>query len=252
MSLNKKKALITGGVGGIGQAISFALAKKRCKVLIFDIIEDGYEIVEKMNIGFDEELVIYFQVDLRDEELLMSKVRSVIKNYGAIDFLINNAGIDTIGSIEAISDEEYQDTLQINANAAFLLCRELVPGMRRLGGGNIVNIMSIILSGGWEDRVPYSMSKGSLLGLTRALAREVGKYNIRVNAVSPGAIPTAMERKFWKEDRRELDRFILERQALKYRGSVDDIANAVMFFLSDQSQFITGQELHVNGGWYMG
>ena len=252
MSFYKKKALITGGIGCIGRAISIALAESGCKVFIYDIGKEGDQIVANINDRFDEDRLFYIECDINDSKLLKSTTKGLQNNHGDFDFLINNAGINTFGKIEDISDEKYQDTQQINANAAFLLCKELIPGMKRIGSGNIVNILSIILSGGWENRVPYSMSKGSLLGLTRALAREVGKYNIRVNAVSPGAIPTAMEQKLWNGDRKELDLFILERQALKYRGSADDIANAVMFFLSDKSQFITGHELHVNGGWYMG
>src|SRR5690625_2393648 len=223
LNLIDKKALITGGVGGIGQAITYALAKNKCKVIIFDILGSGHEIVERMNNHFDEEMIFYSQIDLRNVDLINDRLKHLCQEYGPVNYLINNAGIDTIGKIEEMTDELYQDTQQINASPAFLLSRELIQSMKKLGGGSIVNILSIILSGGWENRVPYSMSKGSLLGLTRALAREVGQYNIRVNAVSPGAIPTSMEKKFWKEDRGDLDRFIMERQALKYRGSVDDI-----------------------------
>lgn len=252
MDFFHKQLLITGGIGGIGRAIALTMAKKGCKVFIFDIVDEGAARVEELNQELGEDLLVYYNVDLRDKESLKAQVNHLIQEHGDIDFLVNNAAIDTIGQIETMTDEIYEETQQINAKAAFLLCREILPSMRRLGGGAIVNVSSIILSGGWEGRVPYAMAKGSLLGLTRALAREVGKENIRVNAVSPGAIPTAMERKFWKDDRTELDQFILDRQSLKFRGSVDDIANAVEFLLSEKSRFITGHDLHVNGGWYMG
>jgi NAD(P)-dependent dehydrogenase (short-subunit alcohol dehydrogenase family) len=96
------------------------------------------------------------------------------------------------------------------------------------------------------------MSKGALLGLTRSLARELGPYNIRVNAVSPGAIPTELERKHWGSDRAAFDRQVIERQSLPFRADVKDVADAVQYLLSAESRFVTGQELHVNGGWYMG
>ena len=124
--------------------------------------------------------------------------------------------------------------------------------MKRKGGGAIVNITSQTLAGGMADKVPYVMAKGALLGLTRALAREVGPDHIRVNAVSPGAIPTEMERKEWGNDRAGYDRSVIATQSLPFRGAVDDIANAVAFLLSLESRFITGHELLVNGGAYMG
>jgi 3-oxoacyl-[acyl-carrier protein] reductase len=124
--------------------------------------------------------------------------------------------------------------------------------MKQKRSGAIVNVMSITLSGGWTDKVPYVMSKGALLGLTRSLAREVGPHNVRVNAVSPGAIPTELERKHWKDDRAAFDRQVIERQSLPVRSDIQDVADAVLYLLSPESRFITGEELHVNGGWYMG
>ena len=123
--------------------------------------------------------------------------------------------------------------------------------MKRNGAGAIVNITSIQLSGGGPEKVPYVMSKGALLGLTRSLARELGPHNIRVNAVSLGAIPTELERKHYEGDRAAFDRRVIERQSLPFRSDIRDVADAVVYLLSPQSRFVTGQELHVNGGWYM-
>jgi 3-oxoacyl-[acyl-carrier protein] reductase len=112
--------------------------------------------------------------------------------------------------------------------------------------------MSVILSGGWPEKVPYAMSKGALLGLTRSLARELGPHNIRVNAVSPGAIPTALEHKHYKGDRAAFDQLVIDKQSLPFRSDIRDVADTVVYLLSPLSRFITGQELHVNGGMYMG
>jgi len=170
---------------------------------------------------------------------------------GPLDILVNNAAIDPIGPIESYDSAAYDETQAINACAAFPLSQAVISGMKQRGGGAIINIMSVTLSGGWPDKVPYVMSKGALLGLTRALAREVGPAGIRVNAVSPGAIPTELERKYWRDDRTGFDRMAIEKQPLKFRGAPEDIAEAMLFLASPRSRFITGHELDVNGARWL-
>ncbi|CAL1517212.1 SDR family oxidoreductase [Chitinophaga sp. MM2321] len=252
-SRTRKKCLVTGGAGGLGTAICTTLLLAGYQVFMHDLPESpGAVLAAEMNKTAGEDLVTFIAGDLSDLPALREQCVPLLAATGGIDVLINNGGIDTIGALDEVSLDEFHSTQTINASAAFVLSQALSPGMKELGGGQIVNVMSIILSGGWNARVPYAMSKGSLLGLTRALARELGPFNIRVNAVSPGAIPTNMERKFWKDSREELDKFILERQSLKFRATPQDVADAVYFLVSEQSRFITGHELHVNGGWYMG
>lgn len=249
----RKKCLVTGGAGGLGTAICTTLSLAGYQVFMHDLPEsEGAALAAQMNEAAGEERVTFIAGDLADLIALRAQCVPLLEITGGIDVLINNGGIDTNGVVDEVSLHEFHNTQTINASAAFVLSQALSPAMKELGGGQIVNIMSIILSGGWNERVPYAMSKGALLGLTRALARELGPFNIRVNAVSPGAIPTNMERKFWKDSREELDKFILERQALKFRATPQDVADAVYFLVSDQSRFITGHELHINGGWYMG
>ncbi|AWO01005.1 3-ketoacyl-ACP reductase [Chitinophaga alhagiae] len=249
----EKKCLVTGGAGGLGTAICTTLCMAGYRVFMHDLpASPGAEVAAQINAAAGTERITFLPGDLADLDALRQRAARLQEEEGGIDVLVNNGGIDTIGELDGITLHEFQDTQTINSSAAFVLSQVLSAGMRQLGGGQIVNIMSIILSGGWNARVPYAMSKGSLLGLTRALARELGPYNIRVNAVSPGAIPTNMERKFWTDSREELDRFILDKQALKFRATPQDVADAVFFLVSDQSRFITGHELHVNGGWYMG
>ena len=248
-----RKCLVTGGAGGLGSAIcaTFCLAGHR--VFMHDLpTSAGAEVAAQINAEAGEERVTFLPGDLADLNGLRNTAAKLLEEEGGIDVLVNNGGIDTLGELEGVSLQEFLDTQAINSSAAFVLSQAISPAMKQRGGGQIVNIMSIILSGGWNGRVPYAMSKGSLLGLTRALARELGPFNIRVNAVSPGAIPTNIERKFWTDSREELDRFILDKQALKFRATPQDVADAVFFLVSDQSRFITGHELHVNGGWYMG
>ncbi len=248
-----KQALITGGAGDIGQAICHLFLKKGYKVFIYDLAEsEGLRKTQELNQKYGDGAAIFLPGDLSDIGVLHEQVEGFLQTYGSFEVLVNNAAVDTLGGLAETSVEEFLLTQRINAEAAYILCRALLPGMKTSGGGQVVNILSIILSGGWENRAPYAMSKGALLGLTRSLARELGPFNIRVNAVSPGAIPTAMERKFWKDDRSELDTQILARQSLKFRATPEDVANAVYFLISPESRFVTGHELHVNGGWYMG
>ena len=146
------------------------------------------------------------------------------------DFLVNNAAIDPVGPIEAYSIEDFLAVQTINAHAAFVLCQTLAPHMKRKGGGAIVSVMSVVLSGGWPDKVPYAMSKGALLGLTRSLARELGPDHIRVNAVSPGAIPTPMEHKHYAANgRTAYDEWALSKQSLPFRSDIRDVADTVLY-----------------------
>lgn len=174
------------------------------------------------------------------------------ETFGPIDILVNNAAINPRKPIESYSLEYFSRIQAINAHAAFFLCQSVLPGMKVLGHGTIINIGSLTLSGERADMVPYVFAKGALLGLTRSLAREAGPAGIRVNMISPGAIPTDLERQVWADRVAEIDAEVLGKQALKFRGSPQDIAEAVLFLASAKSRFITGHELHVNGGWYMG
>jgi NAD(P)-dependent dehydrogenase (short-subunit alcohol dehydrogenase family) len=195
---------------------------------------------------------VFVAGDLRDLGQLRRDADALGAEVGGFDFLVNNAAVDPWAPIGTYAPEEFASVQTVNAHAAFILCQALVPAMKRKGEGAIVNITSMTLAGGMADKVPYVMAKGALLGLTRSLAREVGPDNIRVNAVSPGAIPTEMERKEWGDDRAAYDRAVIATQSLPFRGAVEDIASAVAFLLSSESRFITGHELLVNGGAYMG
>ena len=214
-SFEGKCALVTGGAGGIGSAISESLARRGCRVFLHDLqASDGAAKARSLNERFGSERAAFVAGDLGDLPALKRESEALVAAAGGFDFLVNNAAIDPVAPIEAYSLDEFLAVQNINAHAAFLLCQALVPSMKQKKSGAIVNVMSITLSGGWAEKVPYVMSKGALLGLTRSLAREVGPHNIRVNAVSPGAIPTALERKHWKGDRAGFDRQVIERQSL--------------------------------------
>lgn len=253
MDLIDKLALVTGGAGGLGEEICFGLAEAGARVILHDLPASPAEAVrDRINAqGFPHKVSVVTG-DLSDLEGLKTAVGALLDSAGPVEILVNNAAVNPRDPIETYSLDEFTRVQTINAHAAFVLCQAVVPGMKQLGHGAIVNIGSLTLSGAVTDMVPYVFAKGSLLGLTRALAREVGPAGIRVNLISPGAIPTELERRVWADRLAEIDADVLARQSLKYRGSARDVAEAVLFLASPKSRFITGHELHVNGGWYMG
>jgi 3-oxoacyl-[acyl-carrier protein] reductase len=251
--LGSKSALVTGGAGGIGLTICEALLESGCRVFLHDLpTSEGASKARSLCQRFGDGRAIFVAGDLNDLAALKRQSERLAAEVDGFDFLVNNAAIDPVAPIEAYSLEDFLAVQTINAHAAFVLCQTLAPQMKRKGGGAIVSVMSVVLSGGWPEKVPYAMSKGALLGLTRSLARELGPSNIRVNAVSPGAIPTEMEHKHYANGRAAHDQWVISKQSLPFRSDIRDVADAVLYLLSPLSRFITGQELHVNGGMYMG
>ena len=240
--LKGRKALVTGGAGGLGEAQAAALIADGADVLLLDNRGDGLaEVATRLGAG-------HLVADLADPAACVTALGPRADD---IDILINNAAINPLKPIEAYDLAEFTRVQTINATAAFALVQAVIPGMKRRGHGAIINICSVTLSGWWADMVPYIASKGTLLGMTRAMARELGPAGIRVNAISPGAIPTPLEREVWADRLAEYEAYLLDRQALKFRGSANDIAQAVLFLASERGRFITGQNLVVDGGWWM-
>jgi 3-oxoacyl-[acyl-carrier protein] reductase len=252
--LEGKAALVPGGAGGIGSTIGEALLESGGRVFLHDLpTSGGAAKARSLCQRFGDGRAIFVAGDLSDLAALKRESERLAAEVDGFDFLVNNAAIDPVAPIEAYSLEDFLSVQTINAHAAFILCQTLAPHMKRKGGGAIVSVMSVVLSGGWPEKVPYAMSKGALLGLTRSLARELGPSNIRVNAVSPGAIPTEMEHKHYGANGRwAYDQWAISKQSLPYRSDIRDVADTVLYLLSPLSRFITGQELHVNGGMYMG
>jgi 3-oxoacyl-[acyl-carrier protein] reductase len=251
MELRGKNALVTGATGGLGVAESEALARAGAAVLMLDI--KGGSAVEAINAGLPAEVpkVRFVHSDLADARAVQGLARELGQEVGGIDILVNNAAINPLKPIDAYPLEEYERVQAVNATSAVALAQAVVPSMKRKGWGQILNICSITLNGGWSDLTAYVASKGTLLGLTRAMARELGRFGIRVNTVSPGAIPTALEKEVWAGQLESYEKFLLDHQALKYRGRPEDIAEAILFLVSERARFITGQNLAVDGGWWM-
>jgi len=250
MTIAGRVALVTGAAGGLGSATAAALARRGVRVLVLDLpASPGDRVVADIEQEAGPGAARFVPCDLADLDGTRAVVADLAAEYGAIDILVNNAAIFPRKPLDEYTTQEWQQVQRINVDAAFVCAQAVVPGMRRAGSGRIINIASITFFGLLELLAPYVTSKGALVGLTRALARELGPYGITVNAVAPGAFPTAAEA--IHPDREGYERFVLDRQALKRRGTPDDIANAVLFFASEESGFITGQLLAVDGGWVM-
>jgi 3-oxoacyl-[acyl-carrier protein] reductase len=243
-----KTVAVTGAGHGFGRCIAQTFARLGARVFATDIAAD--ELAETAAEGGIATKV----VDLRDRAAGAAWVRQIETQAGGpIQVLVNNAG--GVGGqgpkpLEDVSDEDWNVLFDINVNAAFTLCRAAVPAMKRAGGGRIVNTSS---GAGLQPSLTgvqaYCAAKHAVVGLTRQLAHEFGPYNITVNSVAPGFIRTnpATERQ-WESYGPDGQKALVERIAMKRLGTAQDIANAVIFFASDQAGFINGQILQVDGG----
>lgn len=251
MFLKGKTALVTGATGGLGVAQTEALAREGADVLMLDVKGGEEATAIRGRLPGGAGAVRYVDCDLADSQGSQDLARKLDTEVGGIDILVNNAAINPLKPIDGYDLAEWDRVQAVNAKAAVALAQACVPSMKRKGWGQVVNICSVTLNGGWSDFTSYVASKGTLLGLTRAMARELGQFGIRVNAISPGAIPTALEREVWADQLDTYVKFLVDHQALKYRGSPEDIAEAILFLVSDRAKFITGQNLGVDGGWWM-
>jgi 3-oxoacyl-[acyl-carrier protein] reductase len=249
MNLSGKKILLTGAVGGLGWDSSLEFVRAGGRVFALDIDLDKGKLLEQQAAKLGTGSLVYVNQDLGDQDGLLRTLQSIVEREGEIEILVNNAAIYPSKRFEDYSIDEYRRIQQINVEAAILCCQALLPGMKKRASGRIVNVSSVTFYGILSNLYPYVASKASLVGLTRAWAREFGAFGVTVNAICPGAIPTAAERIHPDPD--GYARFVLEHQALKRRGSPQDVANALLYLASDFSSFVTGQVLNVDGGWVM-
>lgn len=244
-----RNVLYTGAAGGLGLDTTLLLIERGATVIAVD--NDPVK-VERLTLaaqGKGPGRLIVSTADLSDLPAFRATLDTLLAAHGGFDIVINNAAIYPSKPFEDVSIEEHQRVQRVNVDAGIVAVQAALPGMREKGFGRIINIASITLSGGWANLSPYVASKGALVGLTHAWAREFGPYGITVNAISPGAFPTDAEKIY--PDPEGYERMVLDAQAVKRRGCAADIAHAIAFFAADQADFITGQTLNVNGGWVM-
>ena len=242
IDLGGKTAVVTGAGKGIGAGIASMLARLGASVALLDVdheaAREGSEQIARE--GFNAKT---YKADVLSGESMAGAVEAVVADWGRIDILVNNAGILRDGLVEKMSDEDWDAVLGVNLKGAFLCCRAVVPHMKENRYGKIVSI----ISRSWLGNIGqsnYSASKAGLVGLTRTLALELAGEGINVNGVSPGVIDTPMTQAL---SPKVVER-LLATQPMGRMGTVDDIAAAVCFLVSDHARLITGQILHVDGG----
>lgn len=247
MRLKDKVAVITGGAQGIGRSIAESYAKEGAHVALFDVSAEG---VKKTA----DEIAAQFKVKTFSAKADVTKYpeveagfKQVVDTLGRIDVLVNNAGITKDNLLIRMSDAEWDAVLAVNLKGPFNCTKAVFSPMRKAGGGRIINICSIVGLMGNAGQANYSSSKGGLIALTKTCAREFAKKNILVNAIAPGFIRTAMTDKLSDDVKKALAAQI----PMERLGEAHDVANAALFLASDESSYITGQVLSVNGGMYM-
>ena len=245
MSFAGKTAIVTGAATGIGAATARLLAARGAQVLAVGLQPER---LRETVAGLDGAEA--FDADVSDPAAIEAVAARADALFGGADILVNNAAIYPLGPWHEADAAQWDAVFATNVRGYFLLARAVRPQMLARGGGAIVNVASVTFYWGESLLVSYVASKGAVIGFTRALAREAGPEGIRVNAVAPGAFPTAATA--IHADQEALWRNVLESQSLKRRGEVEDVARAIAFFAGDDSRFVTGQTLLVDGGWMRG
>jgi 3-oxoacyl-[acyl-carrier protein] reductase len=247
MSLTGRVAFITGASQGIGRACALKLAQAGATVAVAARNQERLnELVHEIEAA--DRKAAAFPLDVTDEEQIKSTIKAAISQFGKIDILVNNAGITRDQLVMRMKRSDWDAVLQTNLTSAYLCIQAVTSSMLKQKWGRIINVASVFGQMGQAGQANYAASKAGLIGLTMAVARELGSRNITCNAVAPGFIETAMTEVLGEEFKQNAVKEI----PLGRVGTVDDVANAVAFLASEDASYITGHVLKVNGGLLMG
>ncbi len=246
-SLRDRVALVTGGASGIGAAIVEAFAAQNAKVAFLDIQDDAAEQLIRRIESSGLAAPTYLHCDLADIDTLQQAVAKVIARFGTVDILVNNAAIDTRHSIDEVTSASWDQSIGINLKPQFFMAQGVIPAMKKARRGSIINMSSISWMIPSTGLPVYVTAKAAIVGMTRALAHELGADNIRVNAVLPGAILTERQKQLWFTPAYEQQ--VLSNQALKRLIYPEEVARLVLFLAADDSAAITNQSYVIDGGW---
>jgi 3-oxoacyl-[acyl-carrier protein] reductase len=246
LALEEKVALVTGAAQGIGRAVALLLAQKGADIAISDInLEKAEETVKEIEAIGRKALAL--KADVANMGEVERMIEAVLERFGKIDILVNNAGIARDKLILRMTEEDWDAVLNVNLKGTFNCTKAVIRHMSKQRKGKIVNIASVVGEMGNVGQANYSASKAGVIGFTKTVAREFAQRGINVNAIAPGYIETPMTEALPEKAKEELKRII----PMERLGQPDDIAEAVLFLVSDSSSYITGHILNVNGGIYM-
>ena len=246
--LEGRVAIVTGAGGGLGAGICQSLAAAGAKIACVGRTPASIESTAQL-VTSAGGAAIPVVCDISQPDQVGAMIDSVVDEFGGIDVLVNNAAVYARRAWTEITPEELDDILATNLKGYFLCAQAAFPHLKASGHGRIINVSSVTFFGGTTMLLDYVASKGGIVGFTRALAREIGPEGVTVNTISPGAFPTDAEK--IHPDPEGYNQHILDLQAIKRRGTPDDIGNLVVFLAGDMASFITGQLIEIDGGWVM-
>jgi 3-oxoacyl-[acyl-carrier protein] reductase len=243
--LNGKLVLVTGASRGIGNAIALTLGEAGATVIGTATTKEGANKISKI---FAEKNILGkgIKLNVTDNDQITSVLKSVTEEYGAVDVLINNAGITRDNILVRMKEEEWNDIINTNLSSVYRMSKAVLRGMIKKRSGRIISITSVVGAMGNAGQSNYAAAKAGIMGFTKSLAREVGVRGITVNAIAPGFIETDMTNSL-PDDQKEA---LASQIPMGRLGTVNEIAQAVLFLASDSGSYITAQTLHVNGGMY--
>ncbi|CCV10272.1 SDR family oxidoreductase [Mesorhizobium sp. STM 4661] len=245
--LESASVLITGGGSGIGAALTEGFARQGAKVAFIDIAErPSTALADRIENEFGRR-PLYLKADLRDIEALRAAVAKAVQAHGDVTVLVNNAALDDRHAVEDVTVEFWDNNHAVNLRPHFFTAQAVVPGMKRAGGGSIINFTSTSFLMNFPDMPAYTAAKAGIVGLTKGLAGKLGADRIRVNAVAPGWVITERQRELWVTE--EGLAAHVAKQCIKDVMQPDDIVGTVLFLASDASRMLTAQMLIVDGGY---
>ena len=245
-SLADKTVIVTGGGSGIGESITTHFARQGAKVGFLDISDDASQALAAQ-LTDEGHTVRYVHCNVTDTKALQAAIGSINDDFGPAGVLVNNAAHDQRHKLEDVTPEYWDERIAINIKHQFFASQAVAEGMKKIGGGSIINMGSTSWMIGNGGMACYTAAKSAVLGLSRSLARDLGPFNIRVNSIAPGWIMTERQKELWLTPEGEAD--IFKNQCLKRFLVPEDIARPVLFFASDESAACTNQSYIVDGGW---
>ena len=239
--LSSRKAIVTGGASGIGEAIVMAYAREGAQVLVVDLPESTVS----QNFT-DVDGVTPLEQDITEKDAPQNIVSAAMSAMGGFDVLVNNAGISMPDSVEGEGEELWEKTMAINVTSMFRITRAALPELKKSDTGRIINLGSIMSDMGGPNLFVYGTSKHAVAGMTKSMAVDLGQYGITVNYLQPGAVVTALSAPYFEDD--DFRNYWIEKAPVGRLGQPEDVAHAAVFLAQKESQFISGLGLNIDGG----